>query len=69
MTNANQVEAKYALRDKQIYAIILVDSNDGNTSLSPLYFGNDEAITREQAEEYKKEYEPAGYQVIILKQI
>lgn len=64
-----QVEAQYAIRDKQIYAIVLMDVTSSNVTLSPLYFCNDEKVAREQLAKYQQEYCKDGYQVILLKQI
>ena len=67
--NSVQVEAQYAIRDKQIYSIVLMDVTTSNVTLSPLYFCNDEKVAREQLEKYQEEYKEDGYQVILMKQV
>ncbi len=69
MTTAKHVEAKFAIRDKSIYACVLVSTDAKGVNLSPLYFGNDEESARERLSQYRAEYGNDGYQVILLKQI
>ena len=64
----NQGEAKYAVRDNEIYACVLVDFEQG-VRLSPLYYGSDEQSARERLEQFKAEYKDGSYQVILMKKI
>lgn len=67
--SAMQVEVQYAIRDKQIYSVVLMDVTTSNVTLSPLYFCNDEKVAYEQLKKYQEEYKEDGYQVILMKQI